>query len=391
MLDLKQLSKKADRLWPSILKSRLSGEALFPWTIPLGPPSGRDLMERFDQISVWIKEIRHLKQVHKFEIRETKVNHRQIGTQSLPTHLVVPDLECYLKWRRKGENYRRFCTNLDQSLELFPSLRSWITAKPLTLDREQEVWPKILRVLEAMQNKPWPQCFLRSFHIPGVDSKFIENHRQILDSLLPLILQPQDFIAEGLATSLRGFCEKYGFHFDYHLIRFRWLDRQLNPCQLDDLSVPLPDFASFDPLADTVFLTENKANGLAFPEFPRAIVIFGLGGGIESLKSARWLQSKKIYYWGDIDSHGFAILARLREFLPETKSILMDQTTLHEHREAWGEEPSPKLSGFPWEQLNQEEQMTFESLPTLVSGKHVRLEQEHVTFPYLVASLDQIT
>ena len=29
-----------------------------------------------------------------------------------------------------------------------------------------------------------------------------------------------------------------------------------------------------------------------------------------------WLLEKEIYYWGDIDTHGFAIFNQLRGFLP---------------------------------------------------------------------------
>lgn len=40
-----------------------------------------------------------------------------------------------------------------------------------------------------------------------------------------------------------------------------------------------------------------------------------------------------VHYWGDLDTHGSAILDRLRAWLPQTRSFLMDRETLLDHRE----------------------------------------------------------
>ena len=54
------------------------------------------------------------------------------------------------------------------------------------------------------------------------------------------------------------------------------------------------------------------------------MVIFGAGYGFEMLAGADWwLQVVGFIYWGDIDTHGFAILDQLRrrfghvEFVPD--------------------------------------------------------------------------
>jgi hypothetical protein len=36
-----------------------------------------------------------------------------------------------------------------------------------------------------------------------------------------------------------------------------------------------------------------------------------------------------IYYWGDLDAHGFQILSLLRETFPHVISVMMDEETLH--------------------------------------------------------------
>src|SRR5206468_9296714 len=52
-----------------------------------------------------------------------------------------------------------------------------------------------------------------------------------------------------------------------------------------------------------------------------------------------WLRGARCIYWGDIDTHGFDILNRVRIFVPNVESILMDTDTLLRHEKLWGEEP----------------------------------------------------
>lgn len=68
-----------------------------------------------------------------------------------------------------------------------------------------------------------------------------------------------------------------------------------------------------------VYITENNINGLAFPPMEGSLVIFGLGYGVETLSTIPWLRKVGIIYWGDIDTHGFAILDRLRMTFPDCR------------------------------------------------------------------------
>jgi hypothetical protein len=72
------------------------------------------------------------------------------------------------------------------------------------------------------------------------------------------------------------------------------------------------------------------------------MVIFGAGYGFENLASVEWMRDRKIRDWGDIDTHGFAILNQLRGFFPHAASLLMNSETLMEHQTLWGVEPSPE-------------------------------------------------
>ena len=88
-------------------------------------------------------------------------------------------------------------------------------------------------------------------------------------------------------------------------------------------------------------MIENEITYLAFPVPAGAMVIFGGGYAVPVLEPLGWLAGLDVVYWGDIDTHGFAILNRLRHHLPHARSMLMDRATLLDHRDHWTTEPSP--------------------------------------------------
>ncbi len=110
---------------------------------------------------------------------------------------------------------------------------------------------------------------------------------------------------------------------------------------LTDLSVPADEFGCISLPVQRVFMTENEINYLAFPPVAGSMVIFGGGYGFEALAQAAWLHHCALFYWGDIDTDGFAILDSLRGYLPHARSLLMDRATLLAHRPLWGREASP--------------------------------------------------
>ncbi|NHB84482.1 hypothetical protein G7085_07325 [Tessaracoccus sp. HDW20] len=52
------------------------------------------------------------------------------------------------------------------------------------------------------------------------------------------------------------------------------------------------------------------------------------GFAAPSLAEVGWIRDAEVSYWGDLDTYGFQILGRVREVLPQTRSVLMDEATL---------------------------------------------------------------
>ena len=135
----------------------------------------------------------------------------------------------------------------------------------------------------------------------------------------------------------------------------------------------------------TVFVVENEVTYLAFPEVADSIVVFGSGFALTTLGDLPWLQDTEIVYWGDIDTHGFDILNRLRGRFESVQSMLMDADTLLAHAEQWVVEPAPTSRAL--QHLTADEASLYRDLVQGLHGPRIRLEQERVRFALLQQAL----
>lgn len=134
-----------------------------------------------------------------------------------------------------------------------------------------------------------------------------------------------------------------------------------------------------------MFIVENEVTYLALPDAADAVVLFGSGYGLEVLRELPWLDHKQIVYWGDVDTHGFAILNHLRSRFANVESILMDRDTLLAHPKQWVEEGTP--TNRPLVHLTEDESALYGGLVEDRFGPAVRLEQERVRFSLLRRAL----
>ena len=99
----------------------------------------------------------------------------------------------------------------------------------------------------------------------------------------------------------------------------------------------------------------------------------------------RWLERCVLRYWGDIDTHGYAILDQLRSRFPHTQSLLMDRATLMAHQAAWGRESAPVRHDLP--RLSADERALYDELRDNRIQPDLRLEQERIGYGWLEQAL----
>lgn len=376
------LRAQVQRRWDrgDLLRATVSNAVPWPLRLSLKAPGAADLSDRFEAVRDWVRAVADTPHVR---IEWRAWNHRVQGAQQLPAAAWVDSLQEALALTGKARQAQRFEVLWQQTATAQPALLAWLARRPLQTLELADRWGRLLAAVAWLQAHPRPGVYLRQVDAPGVDSKFIEVHRGVLTELLDLAL-PAEAVDTGTSGAAQ-FARRFGFLDKPVRIRLRLLDPALPSlpgCQgLPDLTLDAASFAALALPVERVFVTENETNFLAFPPVPRALVVFGAGYGWDALARAAWLHRCQLRYWGDIDTHGFAILDQLRGHFPHAASFLMDRQTLLAHRAHWGEEPEPARHDLP--RLTTQEAEVYDDLRFDRLRPRLRLEQERVGFGWV--------
>ena len=383
------IRKQVQKMWDkgTILVSIACAESLFPLELTIRKPSSREFSDHFSDVRTWIANLSDA--AKHYQVRYQKVNNRIIGVNDIPSGIRIDRLSDAVSMIGKQKQTEIFSSMIALTLERQPILLEWLVKRPLRALEIAKDWPALLSVVDWMMHHPRPAIYLRQMDLSGIHTKLVEAYRSVLSELFDIVL-PKEQI-DLTATGQLGFCQRYGFLQKPNLVRFRVLDFEVlqlatnTTREVLDITVTADAFASLSLAVNKVYVTENEINFLAFPRVPRAIVVFGSGYGFDTLAGASWLHLKEICYWGDMDTHGFAILNQLRSVFPHVTSLLMDEKTLLAHKALWGKEE--KAYHGELSNLTTDEWNTYNSLRFNHYGKQVRLEQERIGYPYLLDAI----
>jgi hypothetical protein len=358
----------------------------FPLTLRFRKPAPRELATSYEQARDWIKSLEAGSKAARgfgYDIVWEETNHRVIGRNASPAAVVVSTRSDALGLIAKDEASAQFTHLARHTLELFPELVDWLRRKPLKVVEEAAHWERVLGVLSWFRAHPKSGRYIRQVDVVGADTKFIERRKALLAELLDIVLPPGAI--EQMHTGLSQFEARYGLAAKPSMIRFRILDPALAFSGLTDLTVRADEFSRLSIDATRVFVVENEINGLAFPVVRGGLVIFGLGYAIDLIRPAEWLSRRELHYWGDLDTHGFAMLDRLRETFPNALSLLMDRNTLVANKALWGIEDAPHIA--PLKRLTTAEAAVFDDLRFDRLGRGVRLEQERIPYGRVIEAV----
>jgi hypothetical protein len=335
----------------------------------LHPPTEKAALAHQDEAIAWVRSWHDAAQPGtQWEQRHWA----SLGTQPVPVRLAVATPEDAARIARREKHWRMISQRVGQVASAWgaPGAAAQL---PAALRRHAERiaelsatdFDRLLAVLAWLVDHPESGLYARQLPIRGVDTKWLRDHRGVVTDLVLAVTGRPDL---GLAVPPS-------------LIRLRFLDRGLAPGGIADLATGAPHLAALDIQPATVFIFENLECVLAMAPFPKAVVIHGGGYSVDRLDAIGWIHGARVVYWGDLDTHGFAILARLRAHFPDASSALMDAQTFRDHRDLAVPEPKPSHASL--QGLTQPEAEALD----LVAAAGLRLEQERLPWPACEAAL----
>ena len=313
---------------------------------------------------------------------EEKYEWLKLNTNKTIKWTIVDSIEfvdtiSYLNFIKKIKDFENFCINVDYIKSNLVILKDWILKNSSKINENNEKWADIIKVVKYFLLNTKSNLYSRELPIE-ISSKFIENNKKIIDDILQFINTKED---NAFNFNWNSFEEKYSLKTKPNFIRFRYLDDTIKWdylwFRIDDIYLRVEDFEKININCKKVFIIENEINYLTFPYMENGIVIWWKWFNISLIKDTKWLENKEIFYFWDLDSHGFKILSICKKYFPQTKSIFMNKKTFDKFIEfsikwniLWKDE-SEKLKDY----LNNDEFELFKYL----NYNNLRLEQENIT------------
>lgn len=361
----------------------LEDDIQWPLSIPLGAPTEKEASENFKGVQAWVSAWRASSLPG---IQWTERRWSGLGAQTLPTAIVLNSpLEVAAaigekaSWLRASGRYDTFTL----SREDFIRNKTLEKYFPVLAEYSDEDFSRLRALLNWLFTHPESNLYIRQLPIEGVDTKWLEKRKGLVTDLLAVM--------RGHLPEESEFYSLCGIRKHSHRIRMRVLDAGLRKMfqGLGDLELPLEDVRALQWQPQHVLIVENKETGVALTDLPGTVVFMGLGNAVDLLKDIPWLQSPaspRILYWGDIDTHGFAILSRAKGIFPNLASVLMDETTVSHCYGLWGSEPMPHAAeSLP--HLNEQEAALYDGLKRHKWAAALRMEQERVPFEFAMDTL----
>ncbi|MDR2386463.1 MAG: DUF2220 family protein [Deltaproteobacteria bacterium] len=338
----------------------------------LKAPTEREAREDFKGFSAFVKAWKEWDGAPALGLVSWKKrNWAGLGQQMVPIKVNFLNLEAMSSWIGRAESWRNLSGRYRRLLIKWPGLVEVLKAHLRALrDYDNQEWDRVTKVLEWLEKNPQSGLYLRQLPLGGLDSKWLEKHKALVGDLAGVIL-----------GRTGDFFERCGLVEAPSLARIRVLDPELRAKLggLGHFMAPAGSLAQLDIRPEVVFVVENLQTGLAFGDLPGAVLIFGHGYALDFLSEIPWIgAAKKLYYWGDIDRHGFGILSKARDKLPGLVSIFMDQETLMANKNLWGLDDPQAMSG-PLN-LSPSEAELFKALLEDKFGPRVRFEQERLAW-----------
>lgn len=300
---------------------------------------------------------------------------KKTGKQRWPSKVIVNTPEDFLFLIQKEKEILIFDQALADLKKWRPGITGWLVKYPEVLIKHIDKWVGLCAVVDYLLSNDVTTYYVRNLPVP-VHTKFIEENERTILSLL------QHFTSENANIDYTSLIHAVGLKRKPVLFPIRWLDDELaveNTHGMEVLGITPENLHSRNWEITELWMVENETALFMLPKRKHSLAICSRGKALELLGNVTWLNNVKLYYWGDMDEDGYAMLRQCRKLYPHTLSVLMDITTLQFHSEEIRKQPTkyryPNLS-----ELTLSEASALEKLFE-ING---RLEQESLSHEYII-------
>lgn len=366
MISPDEIHVKASRKYYNILRAHLKGE---PFSLEIkGNKTYKGLTSaEFREQILALNRGSKLALGYGYSIQVKTVKTKDFDTQQIPEKIYFEHLIDYLNYLSKAEEFANLEKNAALLKQSIPALSKWIEANPKKIIDYACDWQDIIAVIiylstDFIRHK----YYLREIPV-NVHTKFIEQRKGIIEEIL------WEIIPDKLNPNGNDFRERVGFIIPSPMISMRiFSTSDYIDGVHEQVALPIPELNKIEFQSPNVFIVENATSFHTFPIVNNTILICGNGYGVEVLKDIDWLKNKKIYYWGDMDTDGFAILDLLRTYYPGLASLFMSMKALKNyetHRVPFFDKKNRTLLA-----LEKDELMTY----VYLKNANIRIEQEKI-------------
>lgn len=347
-----------------------TGESQWPLEVPLGLPTEQAALRQVDGVRAWVNAWQGWQGVGTLSWCDRRW--KALGVQRLPEKLALRGPEDVAMWIGESARWERAQSRYRALIARWPVLAQQLPRYfDVLADYSDADYQRLTEMLDWIASHPYSNLYPRQLPVSGLDSKWLDGRKGLLTDLVAAIQED--------SSSDLDFYQRCGLKAPPLLVRMRVLDQSLRAHVggVGDITAPIDDLAGISWPVSHVFIVENLQTGLAMSDMPGAVVFMRLGYNVDVLARLPWLASAKCIYWGDLDTHGFAILHRARSYIPELQSVLMDEETLLRHKALWVDEAA-QHSAAELTLLTKDEQQLYRDLKQQRWGQNVRLEQERI-------------
>ncbi|MFE2750604.1 Wadjet anti-phage system protein JetD domain-containing protein [Actinosynnema sp. NPDC059335] len=371
---LTDIRRRLDRTWAADLAGASTS---WPHRFPIGTPRKSELEAGWARTyQPLIRQWRDWAKMQPVQLH-TEPKRVYTTTQDIPVHVEVAGLDAAARvvgddWTFRLARTRDRLGLLVQRFPGTPELDRVVRATDKYSDTDFDL---LLTTAAWFQANDATGLTPRQVPIPGVHAKWLNTRQSLIIAL------------SGRANL--GLLPRHPAR-----IHFTYLDpayRATGARHHDSATVGDAFTPPYRPAV--VIISENKDTAVHFPPVDGGVAVEGDGFGGKTAAAFPWLtQAPHLYYWGDIDTHGYEILNGWREDGVAVRSILMDPAT-HETFEPYGtntdrngillQPGTPK----PLPRLTPTERAVYERLLAPAWRGHRRVEQERIPLRFAAETL----